>query len=60
MTEADVNDQYYQEYDQGSYSPVLLQHDDLEPDTLVSDPLDDLKRLDYTRKQLLHTGEAKV
>ena len=50
----------YDEYDAGSYSPSLVQVDDLEPDTLVYDPAEDMKRLEFARLHVIRTGRAKV
>ncbi|KAK2156039.1 hypothetical protein LSH36_223g02000 [Paralvinella palmiformis] len=59
LTEEDLNNQSYVEYDTGGYSPRLLQYNDLEPDTLVYDPDDDLRRLQFARLHLEQTGQAK-
>ena len=60
LTEDDLNNQSYTEYEAGGYSPKLLQYSDLEPDTLVYDPEDDLRRLQFARLHLEQTGQAKV
>lgn len=53
-------DQPYIDYDAGKYSPALLQVNDLEPDTLLTDEADDKKRLLFARQQLFKTGKALV
>ena len=58
--EVDPNSQYFDDYQSGGYSPRLLQPAELEADTLVYDPSDDMKRLEFARNQVLRTGQAKV
>ena len=53
-------DQPFIDYDAGRYSPRLLQLTDLEPDTLVTDIEDDMKRLQFARMQMFKTGKAMV
>ena len=57
VTEEDL---CYTDYENGQYSPVLLQPSDLEPDAIVYDPQEDLGRLDFARTQVKRTGQAKV
>ena len=58
--EVDPEEVLYEEYRSGRYSPVLLEADDLEPDTLVYDPSEDMQRLEFARRHVLRTGQAKV
>ena len=58
ITEDDIEQQYYDEYDAGGYSPRLLRPSDLEPDQLVYDPEDDIKRLEYARNHVMKTGRT--
>lgn len=53
-------DQSYEDYAAGGYSPVLQQLSSLEPDTILYDPAEDMKRLEYARRQYISTGEAKI
>lgn len=50
----------YDEYAAGRYSPVLLEVSELEPDTIVYDPAEDMQRLEFARGNVLSTGLAKV
>ena len=58
--EVDPDEVLYEEYRSGRYSPVLLEADDLEPDTLVYDPSEDMQRLEFARRHVRRTGQAKV
>ena len=58
--EVDPEEMLYEEYKSGCYSPSLLTVNDLEPDTLVYDPQEDMQRLEFARRHVLHTGQAKV
>ena len=58
--EVDPEEMLYEEYRSGCYSPSLLTVNDLEPDTLVYDPQEDMQRLEFARRHVLHTGQAKV
>ena len=58
--EEDPEQVLYDEYMAGSYSPRLLRVTDLEPDTLVYDPAEDMQRLEFARRHVVKTGEAKV
>jgi ribosomal protein S19 len=49
----------YDEYIQGSYTPKLLQPGDLDIDVIIYDPEDDMKKLEYMRKQVKVTGQVK-
>lgn len=46
----------FHEYESGGYSPVFLLPHQLEPGTIVVFEEDDLKRLDFSRMQVLGTG----
>ena len=60
IREEDLTSQQYEEYEAGGYSPRLLKTSELEPDTIVYDPEDDIRRLEYARVRLLRMGKAKV
>ena len=60
VEEEDPEAALYDEYDAGAYSPSLMTVDDLEPDTLVYDPAEDMKRLEFARVHVIRTGQAKV
>lgn len=60
ITEEDLEDQAYIDYDAGSYSPKLLRNADLEIDTVVYDPIDDMRKLELARQQVLSTGRVRV
>lgn len=55
-----AEDQCYNDYDAGNYSPKLIHAGDLEADALVYDPTEDMKRLQYARRGVLRTGLAQV
>ena len=48
--------QNHQDYISGRYSPVLMKASELEADTIVYNPADDMRRLEYARSQVLKTG----
>ena len=52
--------QNYQDYLAGGYSPKLMRHKELDPDALVYNPADDIRRLEYARSQVLKTGVKVV
>ncbi|XP_048736311.1 splicing factor Cactin-like [Ostrea edulis] len=60
ITEEDLEDQAYIDYDAGSYSPKLLRNADLEIDTVVYDPIDDMRKLELARQQVLSTGRVRL
>ncbi|XP_013403092.1 cactin [Lingula anatina] len=60
ITEEDLLEQSCEEYQLGQYSPRLLKHSDLEADTIVYDPEDDMKRLEHLRLQVRRTGKAQT
>ena len=60
ITEEDLEDQAYVDYDAGGYSPKLLRNADLEIDTIVYDPTDDMRKLELARQQVLSTGRVRV
>ena len=57
-SEADVEkeSQNHLDYLSGRYSPKLIQGTDLEADTIIYNPADDIRRLEYARSQVLKTG----
>jgi len=60
MTEEDLVDPAVAEYESGNYSPQLIRPSDLPPDTIVFDAIDDTKRLEFARHQILVTGQLQV
>ncbi len=58
LTENDLESGLYDEYVEGGYSPRLLRPSELEPDQLVYDPEDDIKRLEYARRHVMKTGKT--
>nr|XP_022328674.1 cactin-like [Crassostrea virginica] len=60
ITEEDLEDQAYVDYDAGGYSPKLLRNADLEIDTIVYDPTDDMRKLELARQQVLSTGRVRL
>lgn len=60
ITEEDLEDQAYVDYDAGGYSPKLLRQADLEIDSVVYDPADDMRKLELARQQVLSTGRVRV
>ncbi len=58
LTENDLESHLYDEYVDGGYSPRLLRPSELEPDQLVYDPEDDIKRLEYARRHVMKTGKT--
>lgn len=55
-----MEDQAYVDYDAGGYSPKLLRQADLEIDSVVYDPADDMRKLELARQQVLSTGRVRV
>jgi len=47
------------EYDSGRCSPKLLTIDELEEGTLIYQPEEDMKRLEYQRQSLKKTGQVQ-
>ncbi len=47
------------EYTNGNYSPVYLSQEDLEPDVFVMTQVEDEKRLELKRSQVVGTGSIK-
>lgn len=60
ITEEDLEDQAYVDYDTGGYSPKLLRQADLEIDSVVYDPTDDMRKLELARQQVLSTGRVRL
>lgn len=60
ITEDDLVDPAIVEYEAGSYSPQLIRMFDLPPDTIIFDPEDDTKRLEFARHQIIVTGQLQV
>lgn len=60
ITEDDLVDPTVAEYDAGGYSPQLIRPFDLPPDTIIFDPEDDMKRLEFARHQIVVTGQLQV
>lgn len=61
--EADETDQtaaLIAEYQNGGYSPTLLRADDLPFDTFIITQEEDVKRIEFQRKQVLGTGYVKA
>lgn len=48
------------DYDTGGYSPKLLRQADLEIDSVVYDPTDDMRKLELARQQVLSTGRVRL
>ncbi|CAH1253369.1 CACTIN [Branchiostoma lanceolatum] len=59
LTEEDLMEQSYDDYNAGRYSPKRLRTRDLPPDCLVFDPADDLRRLDIARRKVAASGTAE-
>ena len=60
ITEEDLVDPDVAEYETGRYSPQLIRPFDLPPDTIIIDPDDDKKCLDFARHQVIVTGQLQV
>ena len=60
LKEEDLLTQCYDDYEAGMYSPKMMRVQELEADTIVYDPEDDMKRLEYARRLVCSTGRAKV
>ena len=60
ITEEDLEDQSYVDYDTGKYSPKLLRPNELDIDTVVYDPADDMRKLELARQQVRSTGRVRV
>jgi hypothetical protein len=60
LTEDDLMEEHYKEYEAGNYSPKLIRPMDVDIDKVVYDPADDMKKLEYMRQQVLKTGKVKV
>ncbi|KAI8481879.1 hypothetical protein Bbelb_404110 [Branchiostoma belcheri] len=59
LTEEDLMEQSYDDYNAGRYSPKRLRTRDLPPDCLVFDPADDLRRLEIARRKVAASGTAE-
>lgn len=60
ITEEDLEEQAYIDYEAGKYSPKLLRYNDLEIDTVVYDPTDDMKKLELARQQVRTLGQVRL
>ncbi|XP_060073611.1 splicing factor Cactin-like [Ylistrum balloti] len=60
ITEEDLEEQAYVDYEAGKYSPRLLRFNDLEIDTIVYDPTDDMKKLELARQQVRTLGQVRL
>ncbi|XP_033749673.1 cactin-like [Pecten maximus] len=60
ITEEDLEEQAYVDYEAGKYSPKLLRFNDLEIDTVVYDPTDDMKKLELARQQVRTLGQVRL
>ncbi|CAH1797477.1 unnamed protein product, partial [Owenia fusiformis] len=60
LTVEDLMEQSMDEYTLAGYSPKLVRQADLDPDVIIYDPEDDMKRLEFARRQFLSTGSAKL
>lgn len=55
-----VEQQYCDEYEAGRYSPVLFRQESIELGTVITDPLVDLERLQFKRREVLEKGLVMV
>ncbi|EEB15484.1 paramyosin, putative [Pediculus humanus corporis] len=53
----DMLNECFADYESGGYSPKYLNPSDLEPGTLVTTEEDDTQRLEFSRNQVLGTGQ---
>lgn len=60
ITEEDLEDQAYIDYEAGSYSPKLLRTADLDIDAVIYDPVDDMKKLELARLQVKTSGRVRL
>ncbi|KAJ8304258.1 hypothetical protein KUTeg_017841 [Tegillarca granosa] len=59
ITEEDIEDQAYVDYEAGGYSPKLLRTTDLDIDAVIYDPVDDMKKLELARLQVKTSGRVR-
>ncbi|OWF46150.1 cactin-like [Mizuhopecten yessoensis] len=60
ITEEDLEEQAYVDYEAGKYSPRLQRFNDLEIDTVVYNPADDMKKLELARQQVKTLGQVRL
>lgn len=60
LTEADVEEPVIDEYEAGGYSPRLVTSSEVDIDAIIYNPIDDLKKLELAREQVLTIGKVKV
>lgn len=60
ITEEDIEDQAYVDYEAGGYSPKLLRTTDLDIDAVIYDPVDDMKKLELARLQVKTSGRVRL
>ena len=60
ITEEDLEEQAYIDYEAGCYSPKLLRTSELEIDTVVYEVADDMKKLELARGQVQTSGKVRV
>lgn len=60
ITEEDLEEKAYIDYEAGKYSPPLLRQNDLEMDAVVYDPMDDIRKLEVNRQQVRQTGKVRA
>lgn len=60
ITEEDIEDQAYVDYEAGGYSPKLLRTTDLDIDAVIYDPVDDMKKLELARLQVKTSGHVRL
>ncbi|GAB6028533.1 hypothetical protein CHUAL_002680 [Chamberlinius hualienensis] len=58
ITETDLQVISIEEYNSGRYTPTLIPIEKVEPGTLITNPFDDIQRLEFARRQLIGTGSA--
>lgn len=60
ITEDDLEEQAYVDYEAGCYSPKLLTQNELEIDSVVYEVADDIKKLELAREQVKTSGQVRV
>ncbi|XP_076101845.1 splicing factor Cactin-like [Mytilus galloprovincialis] len=60
ITEDDLEEQAYVDYEAGCYSPKLLTQNDLEIDSVVYEVADDIKKLELAREQVKTSGQVRL
>lgn len=60
ITEEDLEEQAYIDYEAGCYSPKLLRPSELEIDTVVYEVADDMKKLELARGQVQTSGKVRL